>query len=449
MVDFRPLLFINALALMLLVTAGFASIREDVTDEPAGQAAQSIAPSVNGAPKPASAEPTPGPEKPESTQASSNSAPARDNDSVPLVSEPFTLDAPESKPASKQLAMVEPVMPPSTDKPTPEAPSAAPAPETDQKPTAPEPTMAALTLRSNVYGDDVIINGDSYGATRLDLKLNPGRYDVTIRKPGYKAWSQSVALEAGDSRTLLGELEKHTRVNYQQGRWIGGVKTGDGTWQGKDGLIYNGHFVEGQFHGEGTAQYPDGSRYEGEWQNGQRAGEGTLRRADGAVYEGSFANNTFNGQGTLTRANGDVLTGQWEDGELNGDGSLTAADGRLYVGAFRNGEFHGQGTLTYPDGRSYEGTFSKGDYHGKGTQVFADGKQYQGQFVDGQFHGKGILENPNGSSIQATFKYGEPYGQVKLTTPAGEVFRARTSEPGICYREKSYRATQCPPLEGW
>lgn len=30
MVDFRPLLFINALALMLLVTAGFASVRDDL-----------------------------------------------------------------------------------------------------------------------------------------------------------------------------------------------------------------------------------------------------------------------------------------------------------------------------------------------------------------------------------------------------------------------------------
>ena len=31
MVDFRPLLFVNALALMLLVTAGFASVRDDLS----------------------------------------------------------------------------------------------------------------------------------------------------------------------------------------------------------------------------------------------------------------------------------------------------------------------------------------------------------------------------------------------------------------------------------
>ena len=37
MVDFRPLLLLNALALMLLVTAGFASVRDEqpITEAPA------------------------------------------------------------------------------------------------------------------------------------------------------------------------------------------------------------------------------------------------------------------------------------------------------------------------------------------------------------------------------------------------------------------------------
>ena len=47
MVDFRPLLFINALALMLLVTAGFASVRKDLvttdTTAPALALAQTVA----------------------------------------------------------------------------------------------------------------------------------------------------------------------------------------------------------------------------------------------------------------------------------------------------------------------------------------------------------------------------------------------------------------------
>ena len=55
MVDFRPLLFINALALMLLVTAGFASVRKDIA-LPVAQA-----PQVETAIAKASAEPGPEP----------------------------------------------------------------------------------------------------------------------------------------------------------------------------------------------------------------------------------------------------------------------------------------------------------------------------------------------------------------------------------------------------
>ena len=90
-----------------------------------------------------------------------------------------------------------------------------------------------------------------------------------------------------------------------------------------------------------------------------------------------------------------------------------------------------------------------GAFHGTGAEVFASGKKYEGQYIEGKFHGKGLLKNPNGSSIEATFRHGEPYGQVRLTTAAGEIFTARTTEPGVCYRDKSYRATECPKLEGW
>lgn len=112
-------------------------------------------------------------------------------------------------------------------------------------------------LRSNVVGDQVTINGKQYGATRLDLELDPGRYEVTISKPGFKPWNRTVALEAGNEMTLVGELEAFTTVNFRDGTWVGGVKTGDGTYQDADGLRYEGHFVDGEFHGQGTAWYPD------------------------------------------------------------------------------------------------------------------------------------------------------------------------------------------------
>lgn len=456
MVDFRPLLFVNALALMLLVTAGFASVRDNLSTEMK---------SVAGAP-----------DTNETIARVSSNTPEEAQPSEELYQrdsqENITEDNPELSPESNVLATsgmsssndsgTDPEPSPITAKPfsVPDLPddpkilaTAEPSsamPESVARSDASQPpTTGLLTLRSNVDGDNVTINGKDHGATRLDLQLEPGNYDVTIRKKGYKPWQQSVAIVAGNEKTLVGKLEAYTRVKYQNGTWIGGVRTGDGTYEDADGLRYEGHFVNGEFDGKGTAWHTDGSRYEGDWQKGRRHGEGTWLEADGTRYTGQLRNDQFEGQGTLTMANGDILTGHWSGGWLNGHGSLTTSDGMLYVGGFKDGEFHGEGTLTYPDGRHYEGEFSNGEFHGKGMEVFADGKKYEGQYIEGAFHGKGLLRNPNGSSIEATFRYGAPYGQVRLTTAAGEVFTARTKEPGVCYREKSYRATQCPSLEGW
>ncbi|MDX1816977.1 MAG: PEGA domain-containing protein [Marinobacter sp.] len=446
MVDFRPLLFINALALMLLVTAGFASMRDEQAASDLPAPSDQIA-RVQPAPEPehkadatssAARTQTVAPEQPDQV-AEQPARPAPEPEPAPApdkpIAEPFSI--PDAGADNQTLAVAE------------QADTLLPDATEDPAPTEPEPTTGLLVLRSNVYGDQVTINGKDYGTTRLDLELEPGTYDVAIAKPGYRPWEQTVTLSAGDETTLVGELEKYTRVNYQNGSWIGGVKTGDGRYQGNDGLHYEGHFVDGKFEGKGVAEYPDGSRYDGDWVKGQWQGEGVWHGADGSEYTGEFVAGQFDGKGTLTRANGDILTGHWQGGELNGQGSLTTADGMLYVGGFRNNRFHGQGTLTYPNGRHYEGEFSDGAYNGTGTEIFADGKKYEGQFIEGKFHGKGTLSNPNGSSIEATFKNGEPYGQVRLTTAAGEIFTARTTEPGVCYRDKSYRATQCPKLEGW
>lgn len=431
MVDFRPLLFVNALALMLLVTAGFASVRNEVPETSIPSLAESVFEVLTlttetqpeTPPKQIRTEPEPLPIQ--TTEIASAT--------------PFSVQPMPENP--EMLAVAEPVsvMTTRTDAPVP-APVKAPEPP---------PSTGKLVLRSNVVGDQVTINGRAYGATRLDLELDPGRYEITIDKPGYQSWSNSISLAAGEERTLVGRLEAYTTVNYQHGEWLGNVRTGDGTWQDESGLRYEGHFVDGQFQGTGKAWYPDGSRYEGDWDNGERQGEGQWRSADGSVYTGQFERDQFHGKGTLTLDNGDILTGSWVRGRMNGHGSLTTADGMLYVGDFRNDEFHGRGALTYPDGRAYEGEFSNGEFHGNGSEIFADGKKYDGQYMEGRFHGRGLLQNPNGSSIEATFRHGEPYGQVRLTTAAGEVFTARTTEPGVCYRDKSYRATQCPQLEGW
>lgn len=439
MVDVRPLLFANALALMLLVTAGFASVHNHL---PAAEQFTATPPEPVEIPAIAGADTTT-PVDINRSQKDRPSPPATATETAPPPK-------PEQKPSVTEVSAF--IAPETTPYPV-SAPVPVEAqnvqPEVLQEPTPEPPTTGDLVIRSNVVGDQVTINGKDYGATRLDLELAPGNYDIRIEKPGYQPWRTELALEAGDAHTLVGRLEALTHVNYRNGEWVGGIQTGDGSWQDETGLRYEGHFINGKFDGQGTAWYADGSRYEGDWNDGARHGEGRWRSADDTTYTGQFRNDQFHGKGTLALANGDILTGNWLAGQLSGRGSLTSADGMLYVGSFRNGEFHGQGVLTYPDGRTYEGEFSNGAFHGKGSEVFADGKRYNGQYMEGQFHGKGLLQNPNGSSIEATFRHGEPYGQVRLTTAAGEIFTARTTEPGVCYRDKSYRATQCPALEGW
>ena len=87
MVDLRPLLFINALALMLLVTAGFASVRDELrmteVFEPPIMA-QAVAAETNATGKP----PAPAPAEPEPA----NTVQARTDARQPIVdATPFTV----------------------------------------------------------------------------------------------------------------------------------------------------------------------------------------------------------------------------------------------------------------------------------------------------------------------------------------------------------------------
>ncbi|CAN0597489.1 unnamed protein product, partial [Ectocarpus sp. 12 AP-2014] len=208
MVDFRPLLFINALALMLLVTAGFASVRED---KPLVDAFSAEAPTQS---RPA---PEPEPE-PEQLYESPQDTPVTvDAPREAITAEPFSISPMPENPTVVARAEPPSAMNTRTDV----------APE----PVAPPPSTGKLVLRSNVVGDKVTINGRQYGATRLDLELDPGRYEVTISKDGFKPWSQTVAMEAGQNRTLVGKLEAYTTVNFRDGTWIGGVRTGDGNYK--------------------------------------------------------------------------------------------------------------------------------------------------------------------------------------------------------------------------
>ncbi|KZY67293.1 hypothetical protein A3742_00490 [Oleiphilus sp. HI0071] len=429
MVDIRPLAFINFLMLLLLASAGFVQLQENaaqnteqslVTDTAADATHSDSAstPDLTVSDNPSQQETL----NPQPEQKHTESESPIFVDQLPEGQTPSVVDRASSEPSKPEI-----------NKPQPEQVK----------------STGSLTVRSNVYGDTVLINGKPYGSSALEVELNPGTYEVEVTKGGFQNWRQSIYITRGSEQTIVAELQKFTTVNYRNGVWENGVQTGEGRYLDGARIDYQGSFVNGQFHGYGSARYGDGSRYQGEWFEGERKGNGTFVNSTGDTYIGQFSNDEFNGDGTLTKANGDIYTGYWIGGELNGQGSLTTRDGMLYVGGFSDNLFHGNGTLTYPDGGTYEGSFSNGLFHGKGVEVYANGKKYEGQFIEGLYHGKGEILNPNGSKISGTFKDGEPFGKVTLTTAEGEVFTARSSEPGVCYRPKSYRATECPKLDGW
>ena len=54
--------------------------------------------------------------------------------------------------------------------------------------------MVELTLRSNVFDDEVFIDGVSFGSTRLATTLPSGVHDVEVRKQGYQSYRVRVDL---------------------------------------------------------------------------------------------------------------------------------------------------------------------------------------------------------------------------------------------------------------
>jgi hypothetical protein len=101
-----------------------------------------------------------------------------------------------------------------------QAPGGSPPPDVAARdePEAPEetrtqsgngPTAAAgdqhrLTVRSNVYYDEVFIDGVAYGSTKLDVMLPAGEYDLEVRKPGHETYRTRIRL--ADDQTVTARL---------------------------------------------------------------------------------------------------------------------------------------------------------------------------------------------------------------------------------------------------
>ena len=70
---------------------------------------------------------------------------------------------------------------------------------------APE-QLITLTLRSNVYDDQVYINGAYVGQTKLVTQLAAGWHDIEVRKAGYRTYSARLLLDK--DQTLVARLQR-------------------------------------------------------------------------------------------------------------------------------------------------------------------------------------------------------------------------------------------------
>lgn len=77
--------------------------------------------------------------------------------------------------------------------------------------------MHPLTIRSNVYDDEVIIDGVSYGSTPIEVMLPGGEHEVEVLKYGYSAYAEKISLK--DAMSIRAELEK-SEYSFTRGEKI-------------------------------------------------------------------------------------------------------------------------------------------------------------------------------------------------------------------------------------
>ncbi|RUO30616.1 sulfatase modifying factor 1 [Aliidiomarina sedimenti] len=76
----------------------------------------------------------------------------------------------------------------------------------DGKKPSDEDVMHRVLIRSNVYDDQVMINGERYGSTPLELMLETGEYDLIVSRRGYT--SHNVRMNVDRSATYSAELDR-------------------------------------------------------------------------------------------------------------------------------------------------------------------------------------------------------------------------------------------------
>ncbi|WP_290653865.1 SUMF1/EgtB/PvdO family nonheme iron enzyme [Idiomarina sp.] len=121
------------------------------------------------------------------------------------------------------------------------------------EPAADEPVdssvMHPLSIRSNVYDDEVMIDGVSYGSTPIEVMLPGGEHEVEVIKYGYTAFNQTLNLK--DAQVIRAELEK-SEYSFTRGEKIQDILFRD--VRGPELVVMpSGNFKMGDLTGNGMA----------------------------------------------------------------------------------------------------------------------------------------------------------------------------------------------------
>jgi len=97
---------------------------------------------------------------------------------------------------------------------------------TEPKPTPTPAPESTLTVRSNVYDDEVYIDGKFKGTTRLTVNLRPGTHSIRVEKQGYTSASRRINLTSGERKTIRFKL-KPIKCKKEPKRYCNQMKSCD------------------------------------------------------------------------------------------------------------------------------------------------------------------------------------------------------------------------------
>jgi formylglycine-generating enzyme required for sulfatase activity len=80
--------------------------------------------------------------------------------------------------------------------------------EPPEQPAVREPATGRLTVKSNVGGAKVYIDGAYEGESPVSATLKPGTYSIILKKAGYPDATENVRVEAGGAKTISIVMEK-------------------------------------------------------------------------------------------------------------------------------------------------------------------------------------------------------------------------------------------------